>query len=397
MKKATFGPIIAAVLIFLILLWIPTSLLQSSVTNNEVKQAATSLDPNMFQGIALQKKMLQDKHYLPLYGSSELFRLDEYHPSNYFKVKHEGFIPFLVGRGGTQSLVQFLNLAATSNELKNRKVVFILSPQWFVKEGLNHRHFAPNFSKLQAYDLAFNDTIDPILKKRAAKRLLSFPFIRKDRDLAALLNGVVHGDPIDQAKKYAFTPYAYANYKVLTWRDFVQSRSIHARKAKVDPSLGSLSWEELIKRAEITGERSSRSNPYGITDRYYKRKIEPRINELKGYRAKEHYNHSPEYRDLQLILDLFRENHTQALFVSIPVNGKWYDFAGVPKERRQVYYKKVRHQIEKAGFPVADFSNHEYDKYFLKDTMHLGWKGWVYFDRAIAEFYHSKKPISKKY
>ena len=51
-----------------------------------------------------------------------------------------------------------------------------------------------------------------------------------------------------------------------------------------------------------------------------------------------------------------------------------------------MYYKKVREQVEKAGYPVVDFSGHEYDKYFLKDTIHLGWKGWIYFDEAVQKF-----------
>ena len=52
-----------------------------------------------------------------------------------------------------------------------------------------------------------------------------------------------------------------------------------------------------------------------------------------------------------------------------------------------MYYNKVREQVEKAGYPVVDFSGHEYDKYFLKDTIHLGWKGWIYFDEAVQKFY----------
>ncbi len=55
-----------------------------------------------------------------------------------------------------------------------------------------------------------------------------------------------------------------------------------------------------------------------------------------------------------------------------------------------MYYKKVREQVEKAGYPVVDFSGHEYDKYFLKDTIHLGWKGWIYFDEAVQNFYTEK-------
>lgn len=29
----------------------------------------------------------------------------------------------------------------------------------------------------------------------------------------------------------------------------------------------------------------------------------------------------------------------------------------------------------------------EYEDYFLKDVMHLGWKGWVYVDEAIDKYY----------
>jgi len=37
---------------------------------------------------------------------------------------------------------------------------------------------------------------------------------------------------------------------------------------------------------------------------------------------------------------------------------------------------------------TADFSDKEYEKYFLKDIMHMGWKGWVYFDEAVFNFYN---------
>ena len=36
---------------------------------------------------------------------------------------------------------------------------------------------------------------------------------------------------------------------------------------------------------------------------------------------------------------------------------------------------------------MADFSNKEYEEYFLKDIMHLGWKGWVYLDDKVYQFY----------
>lgn len=387
MKKPTFGPMILAAIFLIVVLLIPGLFANAFIGEKQLDKAATSLDPRLFQGVTLEKKMLADKKYLPMYGSSELLRLDQYHPSNYFKVNNDGFTPFLIGRGGTQSLVQFLNLAATAKELDHRKVVFILSPQWFTKQGLDEKHFAPNFSKLQAYDLIFNREIDPALKRRAAKRLLDFKFIRDDRPLSYLLADAANDNGSNKLKKFAVMPYAYGTYKVLEWQDALNALSLHPRRPNIDPELKGLSWKKLHHEADLTGERLSTSNPYGITNKYYNKKIRKKIKTLAGYRSHERYDQSPEYGDLQLILDLFKAHHTKVLFISVPVNGRWYDFAGVPKQARDVYYRKVCEQIEAAGFQVADFSGHEYDKYFLKDTMHLGWKGWVYVDHAIKNFY----------
>ncbi|XYJ24239.1 D-alanyl-lipoteichoic acid biosynthesis protein DltD [Bacillus velezensis] len=43
------------------------------------------------------------------------------------------------------------------------------------------------------------------------------------------------------------------------------------------------------------------------------------------------------------------------------------------------------------GFQVADLSGHEYDPYFMKDTIHIAWKGWVYVDKAMEQFYKTKQ------
>jgi Protein involved in D-alanine esterification of lipoteichoic acid and wall teichoic acid (D-alanine transfer protein) len=43
--------------------------------------------------------------------------------------------------------------------------------------------------------------------------------------------------------------------------------------------------------------------------------------------------------------------------------------------------------IQEKGFTVADFSDKEYEKYFLKDIMHIGWKGWVYVNQSLVQFH----------
>lgn len=391
MKQPTFGPIFLAFALFCAMLFIPVQWLYPLIGEKKVEDAAASLSTNVFQGLALQKQMLEDDQYLPMYGSSELSRLDVYHPYNYFKVNPEGFTPFLIGRGGTQSFVHFLSFAALGDDLKNRELVFILSPQWFTKEGLDEVHFAPNYSSLQAYDLVFNDKLSVELKKKAAKRLLVFDIVRNDKLLTMMLEGIVYPDTKHRCKAAAAKPFGYVYRNILERKDIVMSLfAVNSRNPRIDQDLRSLPLNDLNKHAERTGEAESKTNPYWIEDRYYRKHIADKIGKLKGYKANEAYTESPEYEDLQLILDLLKQEKTKALFISIPVNGPWYDFAGFPKERRQAYYEKVRTVIESSGFPVADLSSHEYNPFFLKDTLHLGWKGWVYVDEALAEFHRKQ-------
>ena len=136
------------------------------LSDEKVEQAATSLKEEKIQSMILQQKMLADPKYLPMYGSSEFARMDAFHPSNYFKVKPEGFTPFLLGRGGTQDLVHVLNFASTMDQLKDKKMVFVLSPQWFVPQGIDETHFAPNFSKQQGYHFIFNNDVKPEMKNK---------------------------------------------------------------------------------------------------------------------------------------------------------------------------------------------------------------------------------------
>lgn len=391
MKQPTFGPIFLAFALFCAMLFIPVQWLYPLINDKKVEDAAASLSTNVFQGLALQKQMLEDDEYLPMYGSSELSRLDVYHPYNYFKVNPEGFTPFLIGRGGTQSFVHFLSFAALGDDLKNRELVFILSPQWFTKEGLDEVHFAPNYSSLQAYDLVFNDKLSVELKKKAAKRLLMFDIVKNDKLLTTMLEGIVYDDVKHIWKARTVQPFGYMYRNILERKDVVMSLfAVDPRNPKIDQDLQSLPLNDLNKRAERTGEAESKTNPYWIEDRYYRKHIADKIGKLKGYKANEAYTESPEYEDLQLILDLLKQQKTKALFISIPVNGPWYDFAGFPKERRQAYYEKVCTVIESSGFPVADLSSHEYNPFFLKDTLHIGWKGWVYVDEALAEFHRKQ-------
>lgn len=103
---------------------IPSKHFVSLISNEKVEDAATSLQKEKLQGIFLQQKMLENSKYLPMYGSSEFSRMDAYHPSNYFNVKPEGFTPFLVGTGGTQSLAHILNVTSTGSIRREKSSIY---------------------------------------------------------------------------------------------------------------------------------------------------------------------------------------------------------------------------------------------------------------------------------
>ncbi|MCY8512887.1 D-alanyl-lipoteichoic acid biosynthesis protein DltD [Bacillus atrophaeus] len=391
MKKRFFGPIILAFILFVGAVAVPASWLTRFIPDKRVEESATALNPNMFQGLYLQNKMLEEQKYLPIYGSSELSRLDKFHPSNYFKVNNQGFTPYLVGKGGSQSLIHAINFAAHADQLKGKKLVFIVSPQWFTKHGSDEQHFAPNYSALQGLDLAFNDTIDPAVKKQMMKRMLHYKAVTNDAVLSELYQAMLQGQTW---KVNLLKPAAKSYYSLLQKKDLYYSMAeSEGPKRHVSESVKDKPWSVLKQEADKMGEDHSRSNVFHIDDPSY-RKLKHKVPKVKNKNKHRTYAKSPEFGDFELMLDILKDAGAEPMFVSIPVNGKWYDYTGFPKNGRTDYYKKVKKQIEAKGFQVADLSGHEYDPYFMKDTIHIGWKGWVYVDKAIEEFYKTGKVSS---
>lgn len=392
MKKAVFSPLILAFLVLLLLVVIPNIWIEHFIPKSRVNEAATELNQFMFQGKYVQGKMLEEPKYLPIYGSSELSRLDQFHPSNYFHVNNEGFTPFLVGRGGTESLIHFLNFSEHTNQLEGKKLVFVLSPQWFQPGGADESHFVPNYSTIQGYDLAFNKQLDPSLKKKAIKRLLHFSPVKDDLMLSTLYKAEISRNPLMKTKAAMLRPAAYAYRVLLEKKDLYYSLAGGVPRHRViSQTVRDKTWEQLEKQAVQTGTKRATNNHFFVVNSQFN-KIKERVPSLKNYKAGASYGKSIEYSDFQLVLDLLKESGAKPLFISIPVNGRWYDYTGFPKEGRTAYYKRIKKQIEAEGFQIADFSNHEYDPYFMKDTIHIGWKGWVYTDKAIKDFYLEKDP-----
>ena len=82
--------------------------------------------------------------------------------------------PFLIGTGGSTDLVNAVELGSQYENLRGKKMAFIVSPQWFTKHGLTHDNFKARISKGQLNRLFNQNQLSPKLKQRYAKRLLQF-------------------------------------------------------------------------------------------------------------------------------------------------------------------------------------------------------------------------------
>ena len=168
-----FGPVLCAFILLIIVFLIPW---ERTFSKDSIFQAANSQTTTVFKGVKMKQEAYEDG-YVPFYGSSELSRMDPLHPSVIAEKYKRNYRPFLLGGPGSQSLAQFVGMQGTSEQLKNKKAVVIISPQWFTKQGQNPQAFSLYYSPLQTTMFllkAKNNKAD----RYAAQRLLDMPDIK---------------------------------------------------------------------------------------------------------------------------------------------------------------------------------------------------------------------------
>ena len=368
-----------------------------------VETAGLSPSSAYFGGVILQRKALQASDVLLLYGSSEMSLLNDYHPAKLFEGKPTHFVPFLVGHGGSQDLTHLLNIGSLGKDLKGKKLVVFLSPQWFATGGIPQSTFAGNFSPLHVYETLLNPTLATQTKRDIAIRLLDFPNVLKGYPMLAQMIRAYGSEPNwkSSALKVAYWPLEKIELAGLIIEDATKtvdhvnklSPKLIAQNALTSSSSSSPSpsWESLRTEATHKGATLTTSNAMTLLDTYYYKYVAPRLQEMRNSDQKTKLFPSQEYNDLDLLMQILRQSGAEPLFVIIPMNGPWYDYTGIPASERKDCYERLATMIQQKGFELADFSSHEYEQYFLQDPWHLAWKGWVDVDEKLDLFYHERK------
>jgi D-alanine transfer protein len=106
-------------------------------------------------------------------------------------------------------------------------------------------------------------------------------------------------------------------------------------------------------------------------------------------------NESAGWIDLELLLRTLARVHAQPLLLSMPIAGDVYDRKGISPSARENYYVRLRALAQRYHFRLVEFEGHDEDPSFLyRHQSHLTAKGWIYYDRALDDFFHGRLPRS---
>ena len=387
------GPVICAFLMVVTLLFFYPTKQQHDYQSE--KRSAVTLTAGSFKGRTQKVRALTDKkhRFVPYFGSSEWLRFDSMHPAVLSEKYKRNYRPYFLGQRGAASLTQYFGMQQMLSQIENKTAVYVISPQWFTKKGYSPAAFQQYFNSDQLTSFLHQQEGD-IAAQYAAKRLLQlYPTVAmKDN-----VKKVSDNQKLSNFDKQYIRLISRLNNREDALFSSLFSEHNENYEKLVQPQVNRLpdkfSYSDLEKFATRDAQRNTTNNDLGIDNKFYKHRLRKRIKKLKGTQKRFSYTKSPEYNDLQLVLNQFAKSKTNPIFVIPPVNAKWTAYTGLSQEKYQQAVKKIRYQLESQGFKnIADFSNDGGKPYFMQDTIHMGWLGWLAFDKAVNPFISNPKP-----
>lgn len=386
------GPVFCALLlVFGLIGFYPTTMNYSLPAE---KEDAVALTKSNFKSKYKKTRALTDPNhrFVPFFGSSEWSRMDKMHPSVLAEAYKRPYIPYLLGQKGAASLTHFFGIQQLGKELDHKKAVYVISPQWFVAKGANAGAFQNYFSIGQLVDFLQTQT-GSTYDRYAAKRFLK---MYPDCALKPMVEKVAQGEKLSSS-----------DLKLLEWKDLIYQKEdaffshfsiANNFKNKVLSQVNDLpkpiSYKKLGDIAIQDGKAATTNNDFGIENQFYNIRISHQLKRLEGSQKNFNYIKSPEYNDLQLVLNQFARSQTNVLFVIPPVNSKWAAFTGLDQDMYQKAVAKIKYQLQSQGFTnIADFSKDGNKSYFMQDTIHMGWNGWLALDKAVNPFLSKQKTL----
>ena len=320
---------------------------------------------------------------LVLLGSSELTTTinEEYHPKKIFN--YEDFNIMQIGVGNSQNIIHAATIGSIGNDMRNNEIVMIQSIQWFDnKNGILKDAFLSRISSEHVYNTMANDKISKETKEKFINRVIELSSTNK-----------VLNKKYRSYKKYfveeqgnfitgEFLKLDNYFYKLKNKYEFFKNkgRENYPLSGEKTPDYN---WKELDDKVTEQAKERTNNNDYQIDNTYYDKYIKTKYDQLKNSSKNTRYDESKEYDDLDILLSIVKDLNLNMKFAILPANSKWSDYTGIDSEKRQVAYNNLKEIAKKNNIEVMDYSSKEYEEYYMYDAMHLGWRGWIDFERDL--------------
>ena len=352
-------------------------------------------------GNALQREAFRQTDLLPVFGTSELTSGGSYNADRVFDDYPTGFDMFRVGWPGYTPLVTTaMQIAADCPEVCGEKLVISMSPLLFWRPSGEDlaRYYAGNFSRLQANELAFSTCLSRPVKQRLARRLLVYPApLAADPVLKLVLELLASSSAPSRVAYAALYPLGLIRLAALRLEDHWETLAwIRAQGTPRPPKPRrpqAVHWPEVIAHATAIYEATSGKNPLGVDDDWWSKNGAGILKQRGRHPDAEvgkKLRKSPEWEDLDLLLDVLDELGVRPLLMAVPMKGAYYDLIGVSYAvRKQFFYDRLAEIAAAHHVALACFADHDGDSRFTADTGdHPSPRGWAFYDQTMDAFVH---------
>lgn len=349
-----------------------------------------SLSNTKDKGTIANNHFLHKKDIMML-GSSELSHSTKQHPTYYFNTNRSENEVITIGRAYAQSLQDAAVLGSFDPSIDNKKVVLLVSMQWFMdEEGVTPHHYQTRFSPTQFYAFLNNSDISKENKikfaNRSSKLLVGSEEYKPEAVYAKLYSS---NSFVSKVEKVLLSPYFQLRKGTVALKEKgMLYEELVTLPDKKPPVQGKpINWEKEMEQAIEDAKKRVGKNNLSIDKIYYKKNFGKNLDKVKGKYKDVNLLDSKEFDDYQLTLDVCKDLGIKPVIVIIPGMDKFYNVTGILKDERYEFYDKVSKLAKEQGFDVIDLREKETEKYYLRDVMHLGTKGWVdVCERLFKEF-----------
>lgn len=341
---------------------------------------------------AVIKDLLSDKGDLFLLGSSEMGVQVPQNPLNMFPVNDQKYDLSCFGRPYSQNLQQATYLGS-GNINQEQKVAYIVSLEWFEDaDAIKANNFAVNFSDIQFYRFLKNPKISQENKEYYTKRVYTLLSKAKKYPAEALYARLYYSkSPVKKCVQLLFEPY----YSIKEYMLNIKDKALIYKELKGLPNKSynqeakNINWKDEEAKIEKENNKITFNNQFHLDDKYYN-SHEADLAKTKNESQYENPIKSKEMDDYRFFLSVCKELDIKPYIIMLPINGWYYDYLGLPKEKRYEYYDEVKELANENKLNVLDLRDDEYKEGFLIDTMHFGKEGWLKVSEEIYKHFNKE-------